>query len=307
VNVEARPKTFQVQVNDGTADFCRVVTFMNAKLIRAATGLVLLLWSTAPASASAPDAVAQSGARSALAHAFAGQTTIADSSEDPDLVVLIHGLGRTKLSMLPLEWTLERAGYEVLNWGYRSTCCSISELAASLAADLDRVPDLDGRRVHFVGHSLGAIVVRALLASDPPERLGRVVMLAPPNRGSEAANRFAPHFGWLLRPLPEITTGRDNTIRRLSLPEAAEIGVVAGRFDGKVSVEESHLAGETDHVIVPSAHTFIMARSDVRRLVIGFLGEGRFPRNARTAHPAGHYRSDANRLPYDIRYPAPVP
>jgi pimeloyl-ACP methyl ester carboxylesterase len=210
-----------------------------------------------------------------------GAVVAADSDERVgEVIVLVHGLGRTRLSMLPLEWSMERAGYEVLNWGYSSTCCSVDEIARQLVDDLDEElrerPELAGARFHFVGHSLGNIVVRSMLAAGPPVSVGRVVMLAPPNRGSLVADRYERYLAWLLRPLPELTTRDGSTARALPLPPAVEVGVIAGRYDGKVSVADSHLSGQADHVVVPSAHTFIMAREDVRRLVLSFLRTGSF-------------------------------
>jgi triacylglycerol lipase len=215
-----------------------------------------------------------------------GDAAVTAPAVPADVVVLVHGLGRTRISMLLLERTLERQGYSVINWGYSSTCCSISELASELADDLDELPEAREARIHFVGHSLGSIIVRTLLASEPPQRVGRVVMLAPPNQGSTLADRYASRFGWLLRPLPELTTDQKSISRRLPPVTDFEVGVIAGRDDGKVSIEESHLPGEADHVVVPSAHTFIMLRSDVHRLVLNFLREGRFSPESRSADGA---------------------
>lgn len=194
-----------------------------------------------------------------------------------EMVVLVHGLGRTKLSMVPLTWALEREGYEVLNWGYSSYTHSIPELGRRLADELDSRGGGRPERIHFVGHSLGNIIVRWVLAHDPPEGVGRVVMLAPPNQGSHTADRYAPWLGWLLKPLPELRTGEAGIAGAIPLPPGAEVAVIAGRHDGKVTVAETRLPGAAASAVVPAAHTFIMAREDVRRLTLGFLREGRFP------------------------------
>lgn len=200
------------------------------------------------------------------------------ASPQPELVVLVHGLGRTRFSMRPLERELERAGYRVLNWGYSSVSPSIAEIGASLAATVDSAvaagPD---RPVHFVGHSLGNIVVRWVLAHDPPEGVGRIVMLAPPNQGSRMADRFSRWLGWLLKPLPELRTGEGSTVR--SLPgdlRGVEFGIVAGERDGKVRLPETELRGAAGRVVVPAGHTFLMGREDVQGHVLRFLRTGRF-------------------------------
>src|SRR5262245_11861159 len=193
-----------------------------------------------------------------------------------DLVVLVHGMGRTPLSMRPLARLLEEQGYDVMNWDYSSTGPTVAELGAQLDAAVRERPRAPGARVHFVTHSLGGIVVRAALASDPPPDVGRVVMLAPPNQGARAADVAQPWVGWLLKPLVELGTGDGSTARTLPVPPGVEIGVIAGALDGKVSVEETHLSGETDHVVVPGTHSFLMLRGDVQSLVLAFLRTGHF-------------------------------
>lgn len=219
--------------------------------------------------------------------ALAGAVPLKPSAaEQADLVVLVHGMGRSKLSMLPLARRLEREGYQVLNWGYSSTCCTVSELSAKLSADIHAQGHAGSTRIHFVGHSLGNILIRSLLASNPPENLGRIVMLAPPNQGSRAADRYARALGWLLKPIPELKTGETSTARSLVLPSGVEVGIIAGEYDGKVSVMESHLAGEADHMVVQAAHSFLMNRRDVQRFIVDFLREGRFGAAASVPRPA---------------------
>lgn len=193
-----------------------------------------------------------------------------------ELVVLIHGMGRTEFSMLSLAWTLERRGFEVLNWGYSSTCCDVEELGAKLADDLRELEGEPPAKIHFVGHSLGNIIARQLLDTEPPEQPGRLVMMAPPNDGAKVADRHVQWAGWLLEPLADLTTDQDSTVRQLSPIEDRDVGVIAGRYDGKVAVEETRDEGVDDHEVVPAAHTFIMNRPDVHHLVVNFLESGDF-------------------------------
>jgi pimeloyl-ACP methyl ester carboxylesterase len=192
-----------------------------------------------------------------------------------ELVVLVHGLGRTPLSMWLLGRRLERAGFRVGHFGYVSVGGRVAGIGAGLAEWVARVRG-DAPRVHFVGHSLGGIVVRWLLSHARPARCGRVVMLAPPNQGAAAADRWARALGWAVPYLHEIRTHEQSTARSLRLPEGVDVGVIAGERDGKVQVAETHLEGERDHAVVPGFHSFIMNRRDVHALVCRFLARGRF-------------------------------
>jgi pimeloyl-ACP methyl ester carboxylesterase len=203
-----------------------------------------------------------------------------DPDDRRELVVLVHGMGRTRVSMFAMGWSLERAGFRVVNWGYSSTRGSVPELGGRLAREV-RLQRGEAPRVHFVTHSLGGVLVRWALAHDPPERVGRVVMMAPPNQGSAAADRYTRWVGWLLPAIRELRTDPLATARALPLPYDVEVGVIAGARDGKVSIHESHLEGERDHAVVPAFHTFIMNRGDVQRLVRTFLREGTFGEAAR--------------------------
>jgi pimeloyl-ACP methyl ester carboxylesterase len=218
--------------------------------------------------------------------AGAERVPVSEPAGPREVVVLVHGMGRSPLSMAPLGWTLRRAGYDVLNWGYSSTCCSIAELGAQLEEEL-REHEGEAVRLHFVGHSLGNIIVRWVLAHDDDASLqvGRIVMLAPPNQGSRVADRLAPSLGWLLKPLPELGTGPMRSSGELHLPEHLDVAVIAGRFDGKVAVPETRLAGMDAHLVLPASHPFLMFRPDVHRLVLRFLESGSFglPGEARSA------------------------
>lgn len=201
-------------------------------------------------------------------------STVVNQPEN-QLVVVIHGMGRTRASMLAVQWELSAAGYEVVNWGYSSTCCTIEELGEQLAAELH---GLDGEfdEIHFVGHSLGNIIARWVVTNDPPEQTGKMVMLAPPNQGAEVADQYSDWMGWLFEPLDELVTDEDSTVRQLDPVDERPVGIIAGEHDGKVSVEESKLGEQNDHEVVSSHHTFIMNRSDVREKIMSFLEDGEF-------------------------------
>lgn len=194
-----------------------------------------------------------------------------------ELVVVAHGLGRSTWSMRPMIKALEKAGYDVMPFGYSSYCCSIGEIGTKLQRRLDERMTPQHTRVHFVGHSLGNIIVRWVLTRDTlPERVGRVVMLAPPNQGAHAANTFNPWFGWLLRPMRELKADTAATVRKLPPVRVAEIGVIAARDDRTVKVPETRLDEARAHVQVPGGHSFIMRRDDVHALTVHFLRTGQF-------------------------------
>lgn len=192
-----------------------------------------------------------------------------------ELVFLVHGMGRTPISMYLLGRRLQRAGYRVASFGYLSTSGTVADLGAALARRVSALA-MEAPRVHFVGHSLGNIIVRWMLAHARPAHPGRVVMLAPPNQGAAVADRWARWVGWAMPVIHELRPHPTTPPRTLALPADVDVGIIAGLRDAKVRVHETHLDGARDHAVVPGYHTFIMNRADVHRLVCGFLRDGRF-------------------------------
>jgi len=210
-----------------------------------------------------------------------------------DYVVLVHGLGRTSWSMKGLEWALVRQGYRVINVSYPSTHLSVEQVAADWLPGLlqERASDR-AVKIHFVTHSLGGIVLRQYLSENQVENLGRVVMLAPPNRGSELAERLQQNYFYRFFTGPagqQLGTGASSLPNRLG-PATFELGVVAGdrslnpclsywipgSDDGKVSVRSTTLEGMKDFLLVHRSHTWMMWRRDVAAAVIRFLSGGCF-------------------------------
>ncbi len=192
-------------------------------------------------------------------------------------VVLVHGLAASKLVMRPLERHLASLGYQTWNWGYPSIWRGIEAHSRSLARKLDRWESRDDiQHVHFVTHSMGGILLRHLIRQRRPQKLGRVVMLSPPNHGSHVASRLAPVLGLICRPLHELSDSADSFVNRLPEPTDIDLGIVAAAHDRVVAAGTTALASQKDHVTVGAGHTSLLFRSEVAQLVERFLAHGSF-------------------------------
>jgi pimeloyl-ACP methyl ester carboxylesterase len=211
-----------------------------------------------------------------------------------ECVVLLHGLNRSSLSMEIMENELNARGYRVANIDYPSTEYPIEELAPmAVSAGLEECAgNGSAPTVNFVTHSMGGILVRYYFAHHRLDNLGRVVMLAPPNQGSNAADALqnVPGFEWLNGPAGfQLGKGEDSIPLSLGPPDF-EFAVIAGDRtidpvtsavldnpdDGKVSVSDTKLEGMRDFRLVGASHAFIMQKADVIDLVDNFLRYGSF-------------------------------
>ena len=214
-------------------------------------------------------------------------------------VVVLHGLMRSRESMAKLCKHLEEKGhYTVVNVTYPSTRRGIGEHAKSLARVIDSLEGVD--EINFIGHSMGNIVIRhylgdRLAAGDSrplDRRFKRMVMLAPPNQGSQLAMALSDNGAFKVinsQPGKELGVDWASIKDRLAVPPF-EFGIIAGgRSDGKgynpvlegdddgtVRVATTHLKGETDFLVVPSLHSFLMNDQHVLDDVLRFLETGRF-------------------------------
>lgn len=196
-----------------------------------------------------------------------------------DYVVLMHGFWRTAKSMGKLEAALTKEGYEVVNINYPSRDETIETISSGHLKKMlhDKCPDKK-RKIHFVTHSMGGIIVRHFLAENKLPNIGRVVMLAPPNNGSKMADVFSKFeiVNKVLGPaLKQLTTHKKSPPKSIRKPNY-EVGIIAGSLDGKVSVKSTQLDGMKDFLIVPSAHSFIMDWDEVIVAVKNFIKKGKF-------------------------------
>ncbi|MDH3744093.1 MAG: alpha/beta hydrolase [Acidobacteriota bacterium] len=215
----------------------------------------------------------------------------APPTQAADCVILLHGLARTSSSMAKAAEAFEKRGFSVANIDYPSRERPVEELApVAVEAGLAECPPESV--VHFMTHSLGGILVRYYLEHEGLSRLGRVVMLAPPNQGSEVVDSFrdVPGFRALNGPAG-LQLGTDESSVPLKLgPVEYELGVIAGDKtfnpilsqslpnpdDGKVSVESTKVEGMSDFIVVPHSHPFIMGSSSVIEQAVAFIETGGF-------------------------------
>jgi len=232
-----------------------------------------------------------------------------------ETVVLLHGLCRTSRSMEKMGKALVAEGYRVINVDYPSRSATIDELTAdvfkTLNSELDRQrqrlarSDSNDQRewqtadsVHFVTHSMGGILLRNYLENHEIKNLGRVVMLAPPSRGSEVTDKLGgiKLYQWINGPAGnQLGTGVGSHPLRLKAP-AFELGIIAGDRtinpilsmlipgpdDGKVSLARVKPAAYTDYLKLHVTHACTMRNRQVIKETIAFLKTGMFNKGERS-------------------------
>jgi pimeloyl-ACP methyl ester carboxylesterase len=199
-----------------------------------------------------------------------------NETQRTDMVVLVHGLAANRTVMRSLAASLGKAFAGVVNWGYRSLWSPIERHGRELA-DLLRRLDVEGyERIHLVTHSMGGIIGRIALAEYCPERFGRFVMIAPPNRGSHVATRLAPLLGRICPPLVQLADDSASFVCSLPPPAIDELGIIAAEGDYLVLEPNTRLGCERDHIVLPGLHSSLLWSRETADQVRHFLEHGQF-------------------------------
>lgn len=216
-----------------------------------------------------------------------------DSPNGKPVVLVVHGLGPTRALCAPLGRAIQDEGYRVEVFDYPATTSPVAVGGALLRErmlELDLDPSVS--QYHVVTHSMGGIVTRLAIRDGRPEKLGRVVMVAPPNKGSPKAKFFAPAFSWWIEPLSELSSAPDSMVNGLPPIQGVEVGIVAGAADWTVAPEFTPLEGATDFLVLDNGwfatthNGLVLSNDEARRQILHFIEHGRFdhPIVAETEH-----------------------
>jgi pimeloyl-ACP methyl ester carboxylesterase len=219
-----------------------------------------------------------------------------DSAEQ---VVLLHGLGRKGNAMFLLQKRIREAGYEACSIEYPSMQEPPDVILKKVGDQIERCCKDDSRPIHFVGHSLGGLIVRAYLDQRPLKNLGRVVLLGTPSRGSELVDIYGD--SWLVKilgPTARVLGTNENSFPNRIGPPYYPLGIIAGTSsftitddhlpgpdDGLVSVRSTKIDGMTDFLLVDTSHSMMRYNKTVAIETIQFLKKGRFSQSPTESRP----------------------
>ncbi len=225
------------------------------------------------------------------------------------VVVLLHGLFRTRNSMKTLREHLAKDGkFQVVNFEYSTTRNNIGDSAKALHQVIEGLGE-EVTEINFVSHSLGGLVIRHYLhdqtdsvtGQQGDSRIGRTVMMGPPNQGSQMARMFKNNllFGVIAgKSGRQLSTTWGDVEAKLAIPKH-EFGIIAGaqekdedfnnyaltgRDDFTVCLSEAKLEGATDLLVKPFFHSTIMSNEESVTAAERFLKHGYFV-SAAERHP----------------------
>ena len=208
-----------------------------------------------------------------------------------ELVVMLHGFGRNSMSMWLLAQRLEHDGFEVHRIGYRSLRTTTEKMLNTVSGKIQHCCGNSKRTIHFVGHSLGGLLIRAYLGIYHNHEVGRVVLIGPPNEGTPFVDKF--HNSWWMRlagpAAQDLGTAEDSFPNSIEAEPYYPLGVIAGDTDsedmlnlesdaddGLIPVASTVVAGMTDFIVLKANHSLMRYDREVADQTASFLIDGRF-------------------------------
>jgi esterase/lipase len=220
-------------------------------------------------------------------------------------VIILHGILLGKWHLANLAKYLTKQGYKVINIGYPSTKYPLEQLVNIVQENINhKLIALEHKSpeytINFIGYSMGGLILRAIFSNNNNnidiirKHLGKIVLLATPNHGSEVADFFQNN--WLYKKIfgpagQQLITDQTN-IKNLFTKIDYPLGVIAGNAsldyffsrlikqpnDGKVSIASTKIDGMQDHIILPASHTWLPYNKKVQSQIVYFLKHGKFYR-----------------------------
>lgn len=209
-----------------------------------------------------------------------------------DYVVLIPGLLSSFLSMSKINEAFKEAGFKTIYFRYSWLKYSPADIANQFLAKLIKTHCTDvKKKINFISHSTGGLILYQYLKHNKDLRFNRAVMIAPPFGGSELVNWFERYFGWICRKLgPTYAALALSNIHSAQPVSQIELGIIAGassvnplsyflingQNDGFVSIESTKMPGAKEHVVVPLSHYFLLLNGNVIAKTVSFIKQGCF-------------------------------
>ena len=200
-----------------------------------------------------------------------------------ELVILVHGLFLGSFVMVPLAKKLAEKGFHTVSYDYPTMSRKTDALGAGFADFIERMSQKNYSKIHFVTHSMGGLLLRSALHKISPEtasKVGRSVMLAPPNKGSDLAYlavKLIPFADRIVAPIRDLSSEKDSYANTCpEPPEKFDIAVIAASHDTKVRKKYTHLRSERAHATVFSTHTLIVYSQRAAELVCNYIATGNF-------------------------------
>jgi alpha-beta hydrolase superfamily lysophospholipase len=221
---------------------------------------------------------------------MAGMSCESSMAAQKEIIVLVHGFFRTRRDMAFLARYFQKNGYATFRPTLPAIFSSLDQCTAQFEKKLQQLPR-DCDRIHFVGHSMGGLIIRQFLGRNMVANLGRCVLIGTPNNGTDLAVIAEKYFRFSLKIfkpiqsfLPEkliIALPRNNPPPEIGVIAGKSNNILLGRFfkkesDGRVPVESVRFDGLKEFVTVPYNHLQIHHREKVAALVMKFIRTGCF-------------------------------